>query len=293
MNYYQSEQGCIKPSGEYKGEMHISEVADTASLQALQFIKCELLKTQKSIKDLQSERRLLRKQLCHWTGAVQVLQETQEDIHCTVGAQIHMIAESNECMKKELKELRHNMQDMIQCSKLKRGLNVKARRVSSSIKWNVADLTLMGNYVNRKQKDFQSTEFTLQRENDHLKAQNRRTLTHMRRLCESIKTAPSHKERRRMGSGYCSGSDKVTPEKCYCEMKDVTENQLESESRALPVRNEEAELQEMIEKLKDALSLQIKPGQLPGIKQELLHTAGHVSRCYADLISKIIEPTLR
>ncbi|XP_077129876.1 uncharacterized protein LOC143785090 [Ranitomeya variabilis] len=111
MNDHQSQQECMEPSEQCKeGEMHIPENLDTAPLQALQFIKSELLKTQKSIQDLQSERRLLRKQLCHWTGAVQVLQESQEDNHGKVDAQIHMLAESNECMKKELKELKHNMQ---------------------------------------------------------------------------------------------------------------------------------------------------------------------------------------
>lgn len=137
---------------------------------------------------------------------------------------------------------------------------MKTKRVSSSVKWNAADPTVMGDSINRKQKAFQSTQFTLQSENDHLKAQNRRTLTHMRRLCESIKTAPSHKERPRMGHGYCSEPEKVTPDNCNCEMEVVTDNQPGSESHVLPVRNEEAELQEMIEKLKDALSLQIKPG---------------------------------
>ncbi|XP_073502464.1 dystrotelin isoform X2 [Phyllobates terribilis] len=294
MNNHQSEQERIEPPGRCKdGKMHIPENSDTAPLQALQFIKSELLKTQKSIQDLQSERRLLRKQLCHWTGAVQVLKESQEDNHGKVEAQIHMLAESNDCMKKELKELRHNMQGMIQCCKLKRGLNVKAKMVSSSVKRISTDPPVMTNSLKKKQKDFQSTQFTLQRENDHLKAQNKKTLTHMRRLCESIKIAPGYKEIQRMGSGYCSEPEKVTPDQCNCEIEDVPDNQPTSYSHFLPVRNEEAELQEMIEKLKDAFSLQIKPGQMPDIKQELLHMAGQVSRCYTNLISNIIEPTLK
>ncbi|KAM4025941.1 dystrotelin isoform 1-T2 [Anomaloglossus baeobatrachus] len=292
MNNHQSQQERIEQSRECKeDEMHISENSDTAPLQALQFIKSELLKTQKSIQDLQSERRLLRKQLCHWTGAVKGLQESQEDNQGKVEIQIHMLAESNECMKKELKELRQNMQGMIQCCKLKRGLNVKAKMVSSSVKWSSAAPPVMRNSA--KDKDFQSTKFTLQKENDHLKAQNRRTLTHMRHLCDSIKTAPSNKEIQRMGSGYYYGSKKLTPDKCNCEIEDVPDNQPTSPSQILPIRNEEAELHKMIEKLKDALSLQIKPGQIPGIKQELLHMAGQVSRCYTNLLSKIIEPTLK
>ncbi|KAM3917398.1 dystrotelin [Leptodactylus fuscus] len=292
MNHHHSEQEHIEPSGECKeGEVHTPEMTETAPIQALQFIKSELLKTQKSIKDLQSERRLLRKQLSHWTGTMQVLQESQEDNHCKVEAQIHVLVESNEYMKKELKELKHNMQGMIQCCKLKRGLNVKGKRVTNSVKWNEADAAVLGDSVNSKRKDFQSTQFTLQREDDHLKAQNRRTLSHMRRLCESIKVPTSHKERRKMDLDYCSGVDQVASDKCNCEIEDLTNNYPVSD--VLPVRNEEAELQEMIEKLKDALSLQIKPGQVPSIKQELLHTAEQVSRCYANLISKIIEPTLR
>ncbi|XP_069591667.1 dystrotelin [Ranitomeya imitator] len=235
--------------------------------------------------------RLLRKQLCHWTGAVQVLQESQEDNHGKVDAQIHMLAESNECMKKELKELKHNMQGMIQCCKLKRGLNVKAKMVSSSVKRISGDPPVMRSSL--KKRDFQSTQFTLPREKDNLKAQNRRTLTHMRHLCESIKTAPSYKEITKMGSGYCSEREKVTPDQCNCEIEDVPDNQPTTCSQFLPVRNEETELQEMIEKLKDALSLQIKPGQIPGIRKELLHMAGQVSRCYTNLISNIIEPTLK
>ncbi|XP_072275231.1 dystrotelin-like [Pyxicephalus adspersus] len=115
-NNWQSKTGCMDVLCEdcRENEPNYSESLEPPSMQALQFIKTELLKTQKSINDLHTERKLLRKQLSRWTGAVQVLQETQEDSHCRIEAHIHTLAVSSNCLRKELEELRQNVQDIIQ-----------------------------------------------------------------------------------------------------------------------------------------------------------------------------------
>ncbi|CAI9608189.1 unnamed protein product, partial [Staurois parvus] len=66
-----------------------------------------------------SSPRLLRKQLSCWNGTVQVLQETQEDNHCKIEAHIRTLAASSDCLRKELEELRQNVQGILYFSKIK------------------------------------------------------------------------------------------------------------------------------------------------------------------------------
>ncbi|KAM8934145.1 dystrotelin [Pelodytes ibericus] len=295
---------------------------ETVPLQALQFIKEELLRTQKSIKDLQSERRLLRKQLSRWTGAVQVLQESQEDSCCRLEAKIQALNETSECMRTELQQLRQNVQNhdekavdfpsdnkqqmawqteskekatvpstktkaIRQNSKLKRGLNVK--NLQNYGKWTVNHCPQVEN-----QNNHHSSKFPFQRENDCLKAQNRQTLTHMRHLCESLKAGKSFSGQVRYGGKCCPSSDQP---KSFYSISDEDANTCFSLIEPHPVvsrmKNEGAELQELVENLKDALSIQIQPGHLPGIKEELLQAAEHVCKSYSEFINKTIEPTLK
>uniref|UniRef100_A0A8C3I4W5 Dystrotelin n=1 Tax=Chrysemys picta bellii TaxID=8478 RepID=A0A8C3I4W5_CHRPI len=54
--------------------------------------------------------------------------------------------------------------------------------------------------------------------------------------------------------------------------------------------NEEKELQQLVLKLEDALSLQLQPAQQSAIKQELVSTAEHVCRSFSDLINHVTLP---
>ncbi|KAM5152540.1 dystrotelin [Mantella aurantiaca] len=268
-------------------ELNYSESLEPPSMQALQFIRTELLKTQKSISDLQTERRLLRKQLSRWTDAVQMLQETQENSHCRIEAHIHTLAVSSDCMRKQLKELRENVQGILY---LKQKLDRRIPRFPNSVSWDDCSFnkTVVSIQNNKK-----SRQLNLEREHEHLKARNKQTLTHMRHLCESIKICTSYKENDTLGTQQCSRNDEMRSEKSSFSNKDTVNNHPTHGLQESSLKNEEDELVELIEKLKDALSLQIQPGHLPEVKQELLHTAGQVCRSYSDLISKVIEPTLK
>ncbi|XP_068103027.1 dystrotelin isoform X2 [Hyperolius riggenbachi] len=262
--------GCQKEK-----EVECYKCTETQPLQALQFIKAELLKTQKSISELQVERKLLRKQLSCWTGAVQVLQESQEDHHCRIEAQIRMLATSNECMKKELEELRHNSQVVRQFSKLKHRIHGKAQRFHNSINWAVCDLNTNGTSVKRSQTVSQDVHLGLRRENDHLRARNKQTLTHMRHLCESVKTFTSCKENGTLGIQQCERTDEIT-EKSSFSIQDVMNKHFICEPQESSGKNEEAKLQELIEKLKETLSLQIQSGPFhTGALQWPGFAAGH------------------
>ncbi|XP_075037470.1 dystrotelin [Mixophyes fleayi] len=106
----------IEPSGESipeeERDARFTNSSDKTTTD-LQSITAQLVRTQKCIKDLHGERWLLKKQLSRWTGAVQVLQESQEENHCKLETQIHMLAESSEDMRKELQELRQNVQVLL------------------------------------------------------------------------------------------------------------------------------------------------------------------------------------
>ncbi|XP_040213243.1 uncharacterized protein LOC120943769 [Rana temporaria] len=280
----QHKTGCIEFSQDCKEkEINYAESLEPPSMQALQFIRTELQKTQKSISELQTERRLLRKQLSRWNGAVQVLQEAQEDNHCKIEAHIRTLAVSNDCLRKELEELRQNVQGIIYFSKIKQKMDQRTQRFPNSIRLDDCGYNKTRVSIQRSKK---SCQLNLERENDHLKARNKQTLTHMRHLCESIKISTSYKE------NYTLGTE-MRPEKSSFAVKDTINNQSTHGPQESSVKNEEDELKELVEKLKDALSLQIQPGQVSEIKQEFLHTAGQVCRSYSDLIGKVIEPTLK
>lgn len=105
------------------------------------------------------------------------------------------------------------------------------------------------------QRSKKSCQLNLERENDHLKARNKQTLTHMRHLCESIKISTSYKE------NYTLGTE-MRPEKSSFAIKDTINNQPTHGPQESSVKNEEDELKELVEKLKDALSFQIQPGNV-------------------------------
>ncbi|XP_018091681.1 dystrotelin isoform X1 [Xenopus laevis] len=297
---------------------------ENVPVQALQFIKAELSRTQKSITELQSERRLLRKQLSRWTGAVQVLQESQEDVHCRLEAKIEALTESSECLRTELHQLRQNVQNgqkdsdaaskqqikwhpgdftslykqisqtkplkaMHQPSKLKEEC-IKMPPACDSIILDESNLFQEGNLI-KGFPSFQSSQSATQSEKDSLRTQNGETLAHMRHLCESIKAVSRHKTQEGNENPSCLKNESLRPVKGnVAPREDVDNSQLLKRTETSPMMKEE-ELQALVKKLKDALSIHIHPGHLPGPKQELLHTAGQVCTSYSTLLNKVIQAT--
>ncbi|OCT63869.1 dystrotelin isoform X2 [Xenopus laevis] len=262
---------------------------ENVPVQALQFIKAELSRTQKSITELQSERRLLRKQLSRWTGAVQVLQESQEDVHCRLEAKIEALTESSECLRTELHQLRQNVQAMHQPSKLKEEC-IKMPPACDSIILDESNLFQEGNLI-KGFPSFQSSQSATQSEKDSLRTQNGETLAHMRHLCESIKAVSRHKTQEGNENPSCLKNESLRPVKGnVAPREDVDNSQLLKRTETSPMMKEE-ELQALVKKLKDALSIHIHPGHLPGPKQELLHTAGQVCTSYSTLLNKVIQAT--
>ncbi|KAM4626931.1 dystrotelin [Discoglossus pictus] len=300
-------------------EMERPTQQETVPSQALQFIKAELVRTQKSIKDLQSERRLLRKKLSRWTGAVQLLQESQEDNRSKLQAQIQVLAESSECLRTELQQLRDNVQPpnfspackaqmawtplqgrtpptvargIPQHSDLTQESMVRTPQLCESTQWDKAGFTQVEKSICSDPKGWQDIKSKSQCGNDYLRAQNWQTLSHMRQLCQSLNSSTGHQTQGATESGnYPSLEQPPTP-----KGKVPPRKKLESCSLTLPSEQsqmkEEVELEELVEKLKDALSLQIIPGHIPILRQELLHAAGQVCRTYSDLINKTIETSL-
>ncbi|XP_048340407.1 uncharacterized protein LOC125426194 [Sphaerodactylus townsendi] len=64
--------------------------------------------------------------------------------------------------------------------------------------------------------------------------------------------------------------------------KDIEQEEEEEE--------EEKELQQLMLKLKDALSLQVQPGQTSALKKELLSAAEHVSKSFSGVLSQVSSP---
>ncbi|KAE8580179.1 hypothetical protein XENTR_v10024345 [Xenopus tropicalis] len=291
-------------------------------VQTLQFIKAELLRTQKSITELQSERRLLRKQLGKWTGAVQVLQESQEDVHCRLVAKIEALTKSSECLRTELHQLRQNVQQQhfpfnggqrVEDQFVNKGVPVKPvflgdgqlgkiihqpfklkeefikmPPVCDSIILDERNVLQESNLI-KGFPSFQCSQFVS--EKDSLRTQNGETLAHMRHLCESIKAVSRHKTQVGNGNHIFKNESLIPVKGNVAPREDVDNSPLINHIKMSPMMKEEDELQALVDKLKDALSLHINPGHLPGPKEELLHTAGQVCNSYSILLKKVIEAT--
>ncbi|EMP24311.1 Putative malate dehydrogenase 1B [Chelonia mydas] len=87
---------------------------DKTSAQAIASIKAELLKAHESIKALHSEKRYLRKQLNKWKDKVLLLHNSQEDKSCRLEAKLQVLIANHESVQMELQQMRQEIKAMLQ-----------------------------------------------------------------------------------------------------------------------------------------------------------------------------------
>ncbi|XP_061463489.1 dystrotelin [Rhineura floridana] len=267
---------------------------DTTSNQALASLEAELAKTQESIKTFRSERRYLKKQLSKWKGQVQLLHSAQEDRNCALETKIHELIASQENLRMELQEMRHEITNIT--IKSKESLKQRNFQTGSGcpplkpnhVKYKSPDLP--SSCVKRKwllepqagllaRNSGGSAEITLGTtvfQNDipevvHPKNPRERTVP----LTDCSGELKSETSR-----DHLSGGIKIPSPKCSTATETLhSEKQME----------EEEELQQLMMKLKDALHVQ--PGQPSVCKAGLLSTAKIVHKSFSDLISQVTLPT--
>ncbi|XP_067404869.1 dystrotelin [Emydura macquarii macquarii] len=282
---------------------------DRTSAQAIAFIKAELLKTHESIKALHRERRYLRKQLKKWKDKVQLLHNTQENNSGKLEAKLQVLIANHESMQEELQQIRQEIKAMLQAPNHPSFLlcpNMMPRRENP---WeerrlhNGQDSALAKpvttSYTEWKSLDSSSSakkRQLLQTESDPVAMNLRSSGTTLGPvfLQNGNPLTGQHEKSREKGIPLTSQEGVSQPEKTRNLLWGIITRAPSLTVAEVPFNkkevNEEEELQQLVLKLKDALSLQLQPAQQSTIKQELISAAERVCRSFSDLINHITLP---
>ncbi|KAJ6665364.1 hypothetical protein lerEdw1_004413 [Lerista edwardsae] len=233
--------------------------------------KVDIIKTQELIKALHNERsRYLRKQLNKWKEKVQLLHFTQEDRNCKLEAKIQDLIVGQENLKVELQEMRQELKKITAYRKEP----LKERNVCNGSGYPPSKAS-----TTRYTKSSGLSKVTLRSEffKDtgpevaHCETPRVRRVPHLGKYSGDI--------RPETGRDYCSQITIPSPHGSA-----VTEMPFDEKE------TEEEELQQLMMKLKDALSV-LQSGQRSALKEEVLSAAEHVSKSFCALTDQVILPT--
>ncbi|XP_054826112.1 dystrotelin [Eublepharis macularius] len=274
---------------------------EDTSRQVLSSIKGELVKTQESVKALCRESRALccfvalrylRTQLNKRKGEVRLLHSAQEDGNRRLEAKIHDLIASQEYLVVELQKVKQGIKNITQCTeeslKERSFLNGPCcSLVKPSGTGHADDKSLDPTSACPEQKWLlgpQTGLFT--RNSESLEIPLRKELfqsatpeaNHHRN--HGVRRVPQMPERSHPNQSQSISHCCPTAQQPFLSVKDMEEEEEE----------EEEELQQLMMKLKEALSFQAQPGQHSALEEEFLSSAEHVSKSFSDLIRQVSLP---
>ncbi|KAG6939044.1 dystrotelin, partial [Chelydra serpentina] len=280
---------------------------DKTSAQAIASIKAELLKARESIKDLHSEKRYLRKQLNKWKDKVLLLHNSQEDKSCRLEAKLQVLTANHESVQTELQQMRQEIKAMLQPPNHPSFVLCQNMMPKSEDPWEERKLhsasdsalakPIPTSYTEWKSLDPSSVEKRqlLQTQTDPV-AMNPRSGTTLGPifLQNGNPLMRQHEKSKEKGISQTDQEGTSQPERTRNLPQGIMTTASSPTAAEVPFNekevNEEKELQQLVLKLKDALSLQLQPAQQSAIKQELVSTAEHVCRSFSDLINHVTLP---
>ncbi|XP_054065341.1 dystrotelin [Rissa tridactyla] len=269
--------------------------------QAIGSFEADVLKMHESIKSIHNESRYMKKQFNKWKDKMQFLHNCQEDKSCKIEAKLQSLRASHENLQMKLQQMKQEVKAMLQSSeypfaqcqnitarnphvllerRMPGGLNPVQLRPTSR---TCADWKSLNspNSANRMQflqtpevptaADFVFSEEPL--ESVSLQS-DKRFMGQYKRAKENQAYLPELTE------NSLSGMVKNT-------VLTPTAVQIPPDEKDV---SEEVELQQLVMKLKDALSLQAPPAQQSALQQEFFSTAEHVCRSFSDLINQVTSP---
>ncbi|XP_060113013.1 dystrotelin [Heteronotia binoei] len=227
----------------------------------------------------------LRKQLNRWKGKAQLLHSGQEDSNHRLQAKIQDLIASQECLIVELQKVKQEIKNITKCKEEP----LKARRFPNGPGCSLLIPSRSG-YSSDKSLD--PTSACLKRNwpvdpHTGLFSRNLESLMVPPRT-EPFQSAKPEEEDHRQRPG--ARSVPLMPEMSHPNQSQITSPR-SSAAQEPPLREEEEEeLQQLMLKLKDALSLQVQPDQRSALQEELLSAAEHVSKSFSSLISRVSLP---
>ncbi|XP_039349839.1 dystrotelin isoform X3 [Mauremys reevesii] len=282
---------------------------DKTSAQAIASVKAELLKVRESIKALHSEKRYLRKQLNKWKDEVLLLHKSQEDKSCRLEAKLQVLIANHEFVQAELQQMRQEIKVMLQPPNHPSFVLCQNMMSKSKDPWEERKLHNGSDSALAKPIP---TSYTEWKSLDPSSAAEKRQLlqTQSDPVAMNLRSSGTTS-----GSIFLQNGNPLMRQHEKSKEKGIPQTDLEGisqpeRSRNLPQGimttassptaaevpfnekevNEEKELQQLVLKLQDALSLQLQPAQQSAIKQELVSTAEHVCRSFSDLINHVTLP---
>ncbi|XP_050755867.1 dystrotelin [Gymnogyps californianus] len=272
--------------------------------QAIASFEADVLKMQESIKSIHKESRYMKKQFNKWKDKMQFLHNCQEDKSSKIEAKLQSLRASHENLQMKLQQMKQEVKTMLQSSdhpfaqcqnmmprnphvllerRMQGGLNPAQIRPTSR---TCADWKSLNppNSANRLQLlqtpevpaavDFMFSEDPL--ESVSLQS-NRPFMGQFKKAKENQTYLPELTENSLSG---IMRNTVLTP----------TAVQISPDEKEV---SEEVELQQLMMKLKDALSLQAQPAQQSALQKEFLSTAEHVCRLFSDLINQVTSPACK
>ncbi|XP_060129349.1 dystrotelin [Zootoca vivipara] len=266
---------------------------EKTSSQALASLKAELAKTQESIKALQSERRYLKKQLNKCKGKIQLLHSAQEDRNHALQAKIRELLGSQGNLKLELQEMREEIKNITIWSKEPlKDRNLQAGSGCPSLKPNRVEYSkyksseLLSSWIKRKW--LSEPQGGLLARNVGGSPEN----TLRAQLFPNATPEVAHHESPQERIAPLTYSSEANRDCLSNEIRSISPNySTATEALHNEMQMEEEGLQQLMMKLKDALSLPVWQGQLSVLKEGLLLTAKNVCKSFSDLISQVTSPT--
>ncbi|XP_074001836.1 dystrotelin [Numenius arquata] len=272
--------------------------------QAIASFEADVLKMYESIKSIHNENRYMKKQFNKWKDKMQFLQNCQEDKSCKIEAKLQSLRASHENLQMELQQMKQEVKAMLQSSEhpfvqcqnmMPRNPDVLLeRRVRGGL--NPAQIRpTHRTYSDRKSLNPPNSANRM----EFLQTPEVPTAADFTFSEDPLESVALQSDRPFMGQ-YKKAEENQTypPELTENSLSGIMKNTVLTPTAVqIPPDDkevrEEVELQQLVMKLKDALSLQAKPAQQSALQQEFFNTAERVCRSFSDLINQITSPACK
>ncbi|XP_040459670.1 dystrotelin isoform X1 [Falco naumanni] len=270
--------------------------------QAIASFEADVLKMHESIKSIHSESRYMKKQFNKWKDKMQLLHNRQEEKSCKIEAKLQSLRASHENLQMKLQQMKQ--ETMLQSSehpfaqcqnmmprnphillerRMQGGLNPAQIRSTSRtrVDWKSLNPPSSADRMQLVQMPVVPTAVDFMFSEDPL---------------ESVSL---QNDRFYMGQ-YKKAKENQTylPESTENSLSGIMRNKVLTPTavQVSPDENEvseEVQLQQLVMKLKNALSLQAQPAQQSVLQQEFFSTAESVCSSFSDLINQVTSPACK
>ncbi|KAM9235569.1 dystrotelin [Leptosomus discolor] len=272
--------------------------------QAIASFEADVLKMHESIKSIHNDCRYMKKQFNKWKDKMQFLHNCQEDKSCEIEAKLQSLRASHENLQVKLQQMKKEVKKMLQSSEhpfaqcqnmmprnphvllergMQSGLNPAQMKPTfrTCADWKSLNTPNSANGMQLLQVPEVPAAV------DYMFSE------------DALKSVSLQSDRPFMGQ-YKKAKENQTylPELTENSLSGIMTNTVLTPAAVqIPPYekevSEEVELQQLVMKLKDALSLQAQPAQQSALQQEFLSTAELVCRSFSDLINQVTSPACK